>query len=45
MSQPQNTHILQSQLAELAARRTPLHMPGHKRRVCPRPRPALCLGT
>ena len=37
MSQPQNTHILQSQLAELAARRTPLHMPGHKRRVRPAP--------
>ena len=32
-----DTHILQTQLAALSAARTPLHMPGHKRRVCPAP--------
>ena len=26
---------LQKQLQNLAAARTPLHMPGHKRRICP----------
>ena len=28
---------LQKQLQALAAARTPLHMPGHKRRICPAP--------
>lgn len=28
---------LQKQLQGLAAARTPLHMPGHKRRICPAP--------
>ena len=32
-----DTHILQTQLAALSAARTPLHMPGHKRRGCPAP--------
>ena len=37
MSATPDTHILQTQLAALSAARTPLHMPGHKRRVCPAP--------
>ena len=37
MPQTADTHILQTQLAALAAARTPLHMPGHKRQVCPAP--------
>ena len=44
MSHTADTHILQTQLAALAAARTPLHMPGHKRQVCPCPGAALRLG-
>lgn len=32
-----NTHILQTELEALAAQRTPLHMPGHKRSQAPAP--------
>ena len=37
MSAAPDPHILQTRLAALAAARTPLHMPGHKRRVSPAP--------
>ena len=37
MSATPDTHILQTRLAALSAARTPLHMPGHKRRVSPAP--------